>query len=94
MVNKDAEKPKVFDLKGSWNNRIVTDNSGKQTMKDRNLLNLIKKSSGNGILQFEKSDIVEINKHIKLDSEFLQSKRLMDYSLLLAIEKVKNKSPI
>ena len=61
MANDRADRPRVFDLKGSWNNRIVTDNSGKQTMKDRNLLNLIKKTTADGILQFDKKDIKEIN---------------------------------
>ena len=44
MVSSESKRPLIFDLKGSWTNRIVEDDSGKQTMKDRNLLNRIKNS--------------------------------------------------
>lgn len=53
------KKLKTYDLKGSWNNRIVRQGEN-QTMKDRNLLSCKAsraRKGERGILQFRKEDI-------------------------------------
>ena len=68
----------------------------KQTLKDKNLLfakinRVLRKTKG--MLQFKNTsssnDINLIRSQIKRDSEFLMSLGFMDYSILLAIEKIK-----
>ena len=63
-------------------------------MKDLNLIScktVRVRNKKSGLLQFDhKKDIRNIKKQIKADSEFLQSLGFLDYSLLLAVEKIKN----
>jgi hypothetical protein len=75
----------VFDLKGSMINREVLGKNLKNTatLKDINLLKL----KGQSLLQFRQEDIDEIMKHLELDAKMLRDNNIMDYSLLLAIEK-------
>jgi len=97
MVETSKRKSKIqkiYDLKGSWNNRLVHLGEN-QTMKDRNLLsckNARERENKPGLLQFDyKEDIKYIKQIIKSDARFLQKLGLLDYSLLLAVEKFKNK---
>lgn len=67
-----------------------------QTMKDRNLLSCkkmrkVKKQSG--LLQFKNSDIVNICNIIKKDTDLMMKLKLIDYSLLLAVERLKTPVP-
>lgn len=75
-----------FDLKGSLINRYVktkgTHDPGK-VLKDINLLELKSKK----LLKFREEDVKEIMRMIKRDSNILRNHSIMDYSLLLAIEK-------
>lgn len=43
-----------------------------------------------GLLQFHKSDIKKIRQIVYSDAKFLQQLKLIDYSLLLAVEELKN----
>ena len=66
--------PHIYDLKGSWNNRIVVKGEN-QTKKDRNLLNCVKsrdRKKKPGLLQFIYEDIKRIHEIIELDTEFLK----------------------
>ena len=75
----------VFDLKGSMINREVFGENLKNTatLKDINLLNLKNKN----LLQFREEDQVQLMKNLKKDAKMLRDMKIMDYSLLLAIEK-------
>ena len=86
---------KTYDLKGSLVGRYTVPDE-KQTLKDKNLLfakinRVLRKTKG--MLQFKNTsssnDINHIRSQIKRDSEFLMGLGFMDYSILLAIEKVK-----
>lgn len=81
---------KVYDLKGSTINRHVSREEN-QTMKDMNLMSCRQRRTTEkraGLLQFENRDIREIRETIKEDAEFLKELELLDYSLLLAVERV------
>lgn len=81
---------KVYDLKGSWHNRIVSKDEN-QTLKDRNLLACKAtrlRENKKGLLQFQADDIKKIMKNIKNDVSFMQEMDFLDYSLLLAVEKL------
>lgn len=83
----------MYDLKGSKMNRFVSFGEN-QTMKDLNLLSCKKIREDKqikGLLQFEpKRDIKKLKQIIKKDSEFMRNLGLMDYSLLLAVENIKD----
>ena len=87
--SNDSNIVNVFDLKGSFIHREVKDKNLKPTatLKDLNLLNIRKEKM---IMRFRPEDQIEIMKNIERDSEILRSHNLMDYSLLLAIEKNEN----
>ena len=96
VYDPQSSLPHIYDLKGSWNHRIVVKGEN-QTKKDRNLLNCIKsklRKGEKGILQFQLNDIKEINQIIEKDVKFLMGLGLLDYSLLMAVEKIKTKSKI
>jgi len=83
----------VFDLKGSIINRevqITKATKNTSTLKDVNLQIIKKKQQfyKNDFLKFKKEDIDLINLEIKKAVDLFQKFSLMDYSLLLAIEKV------
>ena len=60
--------------------------SSHKTLKDENFLDLNKKSKTDLVIMFE-SDRAFIERQLKMDSEFLRNLNIMDYSLLLCIEK-------
>jgi len=84
--SNDANIVNVFDLKGSFVHREVKERNLKPTatLKDINLLNIRKEKM---IMRFREEDQVEIMKNIERDAEILRMHNIMDYSLLLAIEK-------
>jgi len=88
--SNDSNIEHVFDLKGSMVNREVR-NAHKlkntTTLKDKNLLGLCRDKT---ILRFRMQDKDKILKVMEADIEFLRSFSIMDYSLLLAIEKNPN----
>jgi hypothetical protein len=80
----------VFDLKGSMVNRIVKDTTNvkpSSPLKDQNLLKLCKPNLKK-LLRFSEKDAKTLNKMIEGDVELLSEFNLMDYSLLMCIEKV------
>lgn len=98
LVDPQGSVDKIFDLKGSWNNRIVGPGEN-QTKKDRNFLackknRLRKKNTAlrtgqpveEGLVQFSRLDQDKVVEQIKNDVDLLQRLRLLDYSLLFAVE--------
>jgi 1-phosphatidylinositol-4-phosphate 5-kinase len=84
-----SERPEYcFDLKGSMINREVKvktkGTKPKGTLKDVNLLNICKDEE---LLFFRRSDTLKLLLRIQQDIEFLCKYALMDYSLLLIVEK-------
>ena len=94
-VDEKSKILKVYDLKGSWNNRLVQRGEN-QTMKDRNLLSCKKsreRKGAPGLLQFDiENDIKHVRNIIEKDAKFMQHLGLLDYSLLLAVEKLDRKA--
>ena len=87
MRIKDTANLKyIFDLKGSTVDRCVTGQTfPSTTLKDRNFL-----IAGEKIKDFTKLNsrkAKQLSTRMKIDIEFLRSHNLMDYSLLLGIEK-------
>ena len=83
----------IFDLKGSIVNRFVPPSKklkNTSTLKDVNLqvIKQKQKDKKNDFLKFRQSDIKRINAEIEKDTQFFQKYKLMDYSLLLAIEEI------
>jgi len=94
-LGKNPDILGVFDLKGSKKNRLVKAKDrivegGKfkstQTLKDLNLLNMERELK----LNFRRKDRNEILKSLGEDVSLLSKFNLMDYSLLLCVQKVKN----
>jgi hypothetical protein len=85
--SNDANIVNIFDLKGSFVNREVVGKGLKNTatLKDINLLNLAKSNSS--LLMFREEDRQELMENLERDIVMLRDKNIMDYSLLLAIEK-------
>ena len=82
----------VFDLKGSVINREVTKIKGLKntsTLKDLNLQKIKKQYQCKNVdmIKFHQKDIDLIKEQLKKDVELLKKFKLMDYSLLFAIEK-------
>lgn len=83
---------KHYDLKGSLVARFTRKKPNKkQTLKDGNLLtckkyrlNRMKK----GLLQFDQVYLSDLKDNIFTDSLFLKDHKYLDYSILLAVEKV------
>ena len=83
---------KYYDLKGSLVSRFTTKKPNKkQTLKDGNLLtckryrlNRMKK----GLLQFDQTYLSDLKDMIEIDSLFLKEHKYLDYSILLAVEKI------
>ena len=83
----------VFDLKGSIINRQVKMTpkiKATSTLKDVNLQRIKQEKLSDRIdfLKFNKADIERINKMVEKDTLLMQELKLMDYSLLFAIEKI------
>ena len=80
----------VFDLKGSQVDRRVTGKTKPSTtLKDENFYFV--KRELKGLTSLKRSHKRLVIDAIKNDVEFLKSKGLMDYSLLLGIEKLTDK---
>lgn len=83
---------KHYDLKGSLVARFTRKKANKkQTLKDGNLLtckkyrlNRMKK----GLLQFDQVYLSDLKDNIYTDSLFLREHEYLDYSILLAVEKI------
>ncbi len=68
----------MFDLKGSFYKRY----SKEGVLKDLNFIEM-------GIkMDFNKQDRVSLLENIKKDTKWLDRRRLIDYSLLVGIEKI------
>lgn len=83
----------IYDLKGSVINRErkwSRNLKNTSTLKDLNLIRIKKQNQaiGNDFLKFKRSDIEMINDVITQDVELLKKFNLMDYSLLLCVERV------
>jgi len=92
-IKKSKSIQRIYDLKGSWMKREVSlseRSSRTKTLKDVNFLKLKRKEP----LTLAENDRHFIIRTLQCDSEFLRSQNIMDYSLLLAIEKVKMKSDL
>lgn len=62
-------------------------------MKDKNLISIKNhrlKEETSGLLQFDSMEIKNLKQIVQLDAEFLSDLGFLDYSLLLAVEKIKN----
>ena len=80
---------RVFDLKGSTVDRktkLTKKTSSHKTLKDENFVALNRKAKADLVVMFE-SDRTFIEHQLKKDSNFLMGLNIMDYSLLLCIEK-------
>lgn len=78
----------IFDIKGSKVKREVsTSKNEKKTtvLKDINFIKMMNKNPG--FVNFLQGDIKKLNAIMKRDVMFLKSHKIMDFSLLLAIEK-------
>ena len=63
-------------------------------MKDLNLIefNLKAGNEGGRVIRFKPEDVAKIEALIKKDGKFLGTQGLLDYSLLVVIERVEQKS--
>lgn len=81
---------RIFDLKGSTVNREVKMDRGTlrtKTLKDVNFMKLRREEP----LAVPYIDFLFVTKQLSIDSDFLKSQGIMDYSLLLAIENSEGK---
>ena len=87
---KDQSRLKyIFDLKGSKVDRKVKGKTtSKTTLKDINFLMASRENQGFTLTTVE--DKIQFHATLQRDVDFLRKHGLMDYSLLLGIEKVKN----
>lgn len=99
MTNPDHQLLYTFDLKGSLVHRRSLPNQGmsnsrlrllarNQVLKDQDLIRL-RSSIEKSLINFRLEEDLDILSIIKRDAMFLTANNLMDYSLLLAVEKVK-----
>lgn len=88
-MKKASHHLAVFDLKGSIVKRLVKGHitSKTTTLKDQNLLKLNLKYREENWLNFPKIDRQRIMKAMVSDVDMLCKFNLMDYSLLLCIQK-------
>lgn len=84
--SNDKNIVNIFDLKGSFINRHVEGKNLKPTatLKDLNLLDICKNTN---LLLFRPEDQKEILENMERDAILLRDKNVMDYSLLLAVER-------
>ncbi len=85
---KDIKLKYLFDLKGSLINRETKINMKKykpgMTLKDINLLSIRK---GENLWKFSLQDRTRLIDILENDVAILKTQKIMDYSLLLAVEK-------
>jgi hypothetical protein len=88
-LKKSKQLRYIFDLKGSTVDRVVTGKTKNlTTLKDINFL--IAKKRFKNLTELDKRTSKRLVAAMRNDVEFLRQQRLMDYSLLLAIEKTDN----
>lgn len=76
----------IFDLKGSTVDRVVTGKTkNSTTLKDINFL--VTKKRFRMLTTLDEKTNRKLVRAMRKDIEFLYSQRLMDYSMLIAIEK-------
>ena len=65
-----------------------------KTLKDLNLIefNLKAGNEGGRVIRFKPEDVAKIEALIKKDGKFLETQGRLDYSLLVVIERVEQKS--
>lgn len=83
----------IFDLKGSSVDRKTKGlTKPSTTLKDENFLLCCEYANKHNrkFVQFERYESRNLTRAIRKDVEFLRNQGLMDYSLLLCIEKVSN----
>ena len=79
----------IFDLKGSSVNRLVTGQTkSTDTLKDTNFLQLKKRNPK--LTKMDQQTSSKLGTIMSNDVRFLKKNNLMDYSLLLGIEKSQN----
>lgn len=86
-IPKMEKVMRIYDLKGSTVNRetkIKKNSSRLKTLKDVNFMQICRTEPLN-LIEIDQAFVL---KQLQKDSEFLKSQGIMDYSLLLAIEKV------
>jgi hypothetical protein len=84
---KEIKLKYIFDLKGSLINRetkILGKFKPSMTLKDINLLTIRKQEN---LFKFSLNDRTRIMQTIEKDALVLKKQNIMDYSLLLAVEK-------
>lgn len=89
LLSNKENKIFEFDLKGSIVNRFVDTTDLKTLMKDVNFLRLNEKKN---ITKIRRQKSIEIMNTIRADCQFLERHNLLDYSLLLKVEKVDRKT--
>jgi hypothetical protein len=88
LVYPNSTLEKMYDLKGSWNNRITTPGEN-QTKKDRNFLQCKHsrlRSGKDPLVNFNNDDICSIMENVEKDTLLLMDLELMDYSVLFGVE--------
>lgn len=80
---------RVFDLKGSTVDRkarLTKQTNNLKTLKDENFLYLNRRAKEDLVIMFE-SDRAFVKETLRKDSHFLKDLNIMDYSLLLCVQK-------
>ena len=94
QIEDMSQVRRVFDLKGSTVDRRVKmtrSTSRQKTLKDENLL-CLQSRTRNGLVEMFQSDRAFVLAQLKRDTQFLRDLNIMDYSLLLCIEKRRAKA--
>jgi len=74
-----------FDLKGSW-----VDRESSATSSVKKDLNFIKDYRKVNLLKLNSRSLSSLNKILEKDVEFFKQNNIMDYSLLVGIEEIKD----
>lgn len=90
QLHNPAKLTHMFDLKGSLVDRLTKGViKPSSTLKDQNFMQLCQKKERKSeqFIRFASEDRYKLKLNVKRDVKFLKSQGLMDYSLLLCIEK-------
>lgn len=91
QLNNPSKLTHLFDLKGSLVDRMtIGKTKPSTTLKDQNFLISCDKAllKNSQFVKFQKTDFRRLKNIVRNDVAFLESLGLMDYSLLLVIERV------